>query len=309
MFQIVLKPRIHARWPGCGVRGGSACSPWQAALAGRGEHVARSIQDALNGYEMVLDVVTARQPITEAWMRRLHEVLCASQETHEVVTAVGLQEQPLAKGQYKVLLNNPTNVDTGRVFHYAPVADTPPEMHRLAAELDGAGFKAAHPVVQAAYAHYAFVRIHPFADGNGRLGRLWQTLILTGWNPLFAHILVESLVHEHQQDYYRAIHDSTVQTDAAPFIAFMLAMMRDAIAAPTPQVAPHVTPQVMRLLRISQGPMSRDELQAALGLKDRKSFRERYLRPGLEAGLIAMTLPDKPNSRLQKYRRTLKSAL
>lgn len=153
-------------------------STWQAALAGRGEHVARSIQDALNGYEMVLDVVTARQPITEAWLRRLHEVLCASQETHEVVTAVGLQEQPLAKGQYKVLLNNPTNVDTGRVFHYAPVADTPPEMHRLAAELDGAGFKAAHPVVQAAYAHYAFVRIHPFADGNGRVARALASLFL-----------------------------------------------------------------------------------------------------------------------------------
>lgn len=80
--------------------------------------------------------------------------------------------------------------------------------------------------------------------------------------------------------------------------------MRDAIAASTPQVAPHVTPQVMRLLRICQGPMSRDELQVALGLKDRKSFREGYLRPGLEAGLIAMTLPDKPNSRLQQYQPT-----
>ena len=84
----------------------------------------------------------------------------------------------------------------------------------------------------------------------------------------------------------------------------MLAMMRDAIAVSTPQVAPHVIPQVMRLLRISQGPMSRDQLQAALGLKDRKSFRERYLRPGLEAGLIAMTLPDRPNSPLQQYQPT-----
>lgn len=60
----------------------------------------------------------------------------------------------------------------------------------------------------------------------------------------------------------------------------------------------------MRLLRVIDGPMSRDQLQAALGLHDRKSFRERYLRPALKAGLIAMTLPDKPNSRWQQYRLT-----
>jgi hypothetical protein len=107
----------------------------------------------------------------------------------------------------------------------------------------------------------------------------------------------------------RAIQDSTAQTDSAPFIEFMLGMMRDAIAASTPQVAPRptpqVTPQVMRLLQVSRGQMSRDQLQAALGLKDRKSFRDRYLRPALDAGLIAMTLPDKPNSRLQQYRLTV----
>lgn len=60
----------------------------------------------------------------------------------------------------------------------------------------------------------------------------------------------------------------------------------------------------MRLLQVSQGRMNRDQLQTALGLKDRKSFRDRYLRPALDAGLIAMPLPDKPNSRLQQYRLT-----
>lgn len=115
---------------------------------------------------------------------------------------------------------------------------------------------------------------------------------------------MESLVHEHQHDYYRAIQDSTAQTDSAPFIEFMLGMMRAAIIVFTPQVAPRLTPQVMRLLQVSQGRMSRDQLQAALGLKDRKSLGDRYLRPALDAGLIAMTLPDKPNSRLQQYRLT-----
>ncbi|MGL4745782.1 MAG: Fic family protein, partial [Dermatophilaceae bacterium] len=144
---------------------------WEAALAQHGEHVERSINDALAGYELVLDLVTGAQPITEAWIRHLHEVICKSQETYEVFTAVGPQKQPLPKGAYKTMPNNPTSADTGRVFHYAPPDDTSLEMARLVAELQTPAFVNAHPVVQSAYAHYAFVRIHPFADGNGRVAR------------------------------------------------------------------------------------------------------------------------------------------
>jgi len=69
----------------------------------------------------------------------------------------------------------------------------------------------------------------------------------------------------------------------------------------TGEVTPQVTPQVERLLAVLQGAMGRDDLQAALGLKDRKTFRERYLQPALEADLIRRTIPDKPNSRVQRY--------
>ena len=86
----------------------------------------------------------------------------------------------------------------------------------------------------------------------------------------------------------------------------MLKMILDAVTTSAPQVAPQVTPQVNELLAVIQGEMSREALQAALGLSDRKSFRERYLQPALADGLIAMTIPDKPNSRLQKYRLTAK---
>lgn len=71
-----------------------------------------------------------------------------------------------------------------------------------------------------------------------------------------------------------------------------------------PQVAPHVTPQVGELLAALDGEMSREELQVALKLSDRKSFRERHLKPALAGGLIEMTVPDRPRSRLQKYRLT-----
>ncbi|MBA3251865.1 MAG: Fic family protein [Geodermatophilaceae bacterium] len=151
---------------------------WEAALAQHGDDVAGSIADALNGYEMVLDLVTGRAPLTEAWLRQLHEVICASQETYAVFTAVGQQRQPLPKGQYKTMPNNPTSADTGRVHHYAPVDDTPAEMARLVAELCSSSFEAAHPVRQAAYAHYAFVCVHPFADGNGRVARALASVFL-----------------------------------------------------------------------------------------------------------------------------------
>jgi hypothetical protein len=81
-------------------------------------------------------------------------------------------------------------------------------------------------------------------------------------------------------------------------------MIMDALTTAAPQVGPQVTPQVGRLLEVIHGEMSREALQSALGLRDRKSFLDRYLKPALADGLIEMTIPDKPNSRLQKYRLT-----
>ena len=185
-----------------------------------------------------------------------------------------------------------------QVIHMAPPADRVPQLMsdlcRWLATTD------AHPLIAGSVFHYEFEFIHPFIDGNGRLGRLWQRLILTRWNPLFANIPVESLVFEHQHEYYEALRESTNRTDSAPFIAFMLRMILDAVTT----TAPQVTPQVGELVLALQGEMSREALQTTLSLQDRKSFRERYLRPALADGLIEMTIPDKPNSRLQKYRLT-----
>ena len=99
-----------------------------------------------------------------------------------------------------------------------------------------------HPLITSSVFHYEFEFIHPFADGNGRMGRLWQTLILTRWNPLFADVPVESLVHEHQADYYQALQKSTDQTDSAPFIEFMLRMILDAVSTVDPPSRPPSRP-------------------------------------------------------------------
>lgn len=191
-----------------------------------------------------------------------------------------------------------------QVIHMAPPADRVP--HLMADLFGWLATTDAHPLIASSVFHYEFEFIHPFADGNGRMGRLWQSLILARWNPLFADIPVESLIFEHQAEYYQALQESTHQTDSAPFIAFMLRMILDTVTTFAPQVTPQVTPQVSELLATIQDKMGRETLQAALGLSDRKSFRERYLKPALIDGLIEMTIPDKPNSRLQKYRLTVK---
>ena len=133
-------------------------------------------------------------------------------------------------------------------------------------------------------------------DGNGRMGRLWQTLILTRWKALFAHIPVESLIHASQNDYYNAIRQSSAEGASTPFIAFMLDTILKAMHTP------QVTPQVERLLSVLKEEMSQQEIQQALGLKDRKSLRERYLHPALQGGYIEMTHPNTPNAKNQKYR-------
>ncbi|WP_246194893.1 Fic family protein [Allochromatium palmeri] len=189
-----------------------------------------------------------------------------------------------------------------QVIHMAPPANRVP--HLMADLFAWLADSDAHPLIAGAVFHYEFEFIHPFTDGNGRLGRLWQSLILAHWNPLFADVPVESLVFEHQSAYYQALQDSTDQTDCASFIAFMLQMLAEALATTRPQVAPQVSPQVGALLRALRGEMTRETLQAALDLRDRKSFRVRYLQPALSDGLIEMTIPDKPNSRLQHYRLT-----
>ena len=195
----------------------------------------------------------------------------------------------------------------GQVIHMAPPAN---RVSRLMGDLfRWLSTTETHPLITSSVFHYEFEFIHPFDDGNGRMGRLWQSLMLTRWNPLFADIPVESLVFEHQDEYYAALQKSTQQTDSAPFITFMLTMILDAVTTAAPQVTPQVTPQVAALLSVIKEEMNREALQNALGLQDRKSFRERYLNPALADGLIEMTLPDKPNSRMQKYRLTDKGRL
>lgn len=150
---------------------------WQAGMQARGSHVRELFEAQLQGYEMSLDVATSGRLITEVFMRSLHEVVSAPQETVTVLTTQGWQEQALLKGEYKKLPNHVWLSDNA--FHtYAPVADVAPEMHRLTEQLGSDEFQRSHPVLQASYVHHALTAIHPFQDGNGRVARALASVYL-----------------------------------------------------------------------------------------------------------------------------------
>ncbi len=118
-------------------------------------------------------------------------------------------------------------MDGSRVIHMAPPASRVPVlMAQLFAWL---GRSDLHPLVTGCLFHYELEFIHPFEDGNGRMGRLWQTLILSRWRHLFGNLPIESLVHAHQPAYYDAIAASNADADAAPFVEFMLPMIQQAL--------------------------------------------------------------------------------
>ena len=118
------------------------------------------------------------------------------------------------------------------------------------------------------------------------------------------------LILENEPDAkFREVAKIFIASFGRPSFVQEMGREDDTTAQVIPQVTPQVTPQVVQLLVVlteSTEAADRETLQQALGLKARKNFRLLYLVPAMEAGLVEMTLPDKPNSRLQKYRLTEK---
>ena len=88
-----------------------------------------------------------------------------------------------------------------------------------------------HPLLKSAIVHYEIETVHPFAGGNGRMGRLWQTLILAKWNDIFSWIPMESVMYENRLQYYQAIEDSRKQNDSGAFIEFALSAIFEIVSA------------------------------------------------------------------------------
>ncbi len=192
-----------------------------------------------------------------------------------------------------------------QLVHMAPPAKQVP--HLVKDLVDWAKKSEVHPLIKSCVFHYEFEFIHPFVDGNGRMGRMWQTLLLYRWKPLFGWLPIETLIRERQDEYYRVLGECDNSADSGRFVEFLLSAIYDTLCemAHTEQVSEQVTEQVKKLLDVMDGMnYSTKELMDLVGLKHRPTFRDNYLLPALKLGYVEMTIPEKPNSSKQKYRKS-----
>jgi Fic family protein len=184
----------------------------------------KDVQEAINAID-VYDQLSQWQPEQE------HHLLAARK-----MLMMGIED---TSEQYR---NSGVGVMSGKkVVLMAPQAARVPQlMRQLFIWLDSADI---HPLIASCIVHYELEFIHPFADGNGRIARLWQTLILSKWQNAFAYIPVESLVFQRLEDYKQAIRKSTESGESTPFIEFMLELVLqvidELIEMPTTQITTH----------------------------------------------------------------------
>lgn len=187
---------------------------WEHALGERGEGVRELFEAQLAGYELAIDAVTGKTPLSDAWLRSLHEQICAPQARYRVLTPMGWQEQALQRGHYKAFPNHVRLAD-GSYHAYAPVADVAPEMRRLFDQLRTPAFAEAHPVEQTTYTHYALTAVHPFADGNGRVARALGSVYL------YKDLSIPLVIYANQRAAYFDSLARADEGDPGPWLGFI----------------------------------------------------------------------------------------
>ncbi len=191
------------------------------------------------------------------------------------------------------------------IFVAPPPGQVPSLMKELFSWMKNAR-KELNPLIVSSVFHYEAVFIHPFADGNGRMARLWQTAILAKWREIFQYLPVESQIEKDQAGYYKVIDECHKAGSSDRFIVFMLRQIDAALGDLIIQASSkdnQLSVYVSRLLEVMEYdvPYTSSCLMEKVGIKTKDSFRNNYLNPAMEMGLIEMTVPDKPRSRNQRY--------
>lgn len=252
---------------------------------------AKEIQEIKNAFA-AYDQIEAVDPYNLGDLLRLHGVM-----THLTVEESGVFRS-CAESVYR----------GGVCIHIATPPDLVPSLMRQLFDWMMQQREEIHPLILSSVFHYEFVFIHPFRDGNGRMARLWQTALLSRWNPLFQYIPIESQIERFQDEYYDAIAASTSLGSSTAFVEFMLDRIDEVLDRVIAQehTGGSQTEQVKRLLAAMEydTPYTATALMKLLGLKSRDALRNNYLNPAIEEGLIQMTMPDKPTSRNQRYVKT-----
>lgn len=143
----------------------------------------------------------------------------------DLLTAHGIMMRGLVE-ESGVFRSRPVGVvdQAGHVLHFGTLPQYVPDL--VMELLDWVKSSDVHMLIRSCVFHYEFELIHPFADGNGRVGRLWHTLLLSKWNPAFAWLPVESIIHNRQQEYYESINASNAAGESTVFIEFMLSAIK-----------------------------------------------------------------------------------
>lgn len=188
-----------------------------------------------------------------------------------------------------------------KVIHVAPPASQVPRL--MQDLLYWVASTEAHPLIASAAFHYEFEFIHPFSDGNGRMGRLWQSLILSRWQPLLAYLPVETVIKRRQQAYYDELAAADQRADCSGFIEFILTAIEESLheaigmgqSPKTPVKTPvktlGKTPERILALLAETPALSISELARHIGKSE--SAIERAIRKLREAGRLTRVGPDK----------------
>ena len=167
----------------------------------------QEVQNSIQAYDLLLSL----NPYKEKDLLKAHKLM--------------MQDLVNRNGKYRT--DGVGIFDGEKVVHLAPPADRVPElMGNLFEWLKTCDV---HPLIKSCVFHYEFEFIHPFQDGNGRMGHLWQTVILKEWKEIFAWFPVETLIKENQKEYYRVLGASDSEANSTKFIEFMLSLILNTI--------------------------------------------------------------------------------
>lgn len=273
---------------------------WSNVHKLKGDSAAHAMEDAIAAYDYVLDATTKQRPVTEFWIKELHSIVCKTQESFTVITAVGPQDRNLPLGTYKSDPNSPLNLASNQIHSYAPPMDTGPEMARLITELGSDQFTAAHPVLQAAYSHYAFVCVHPFADGNGRVSRALASAYL------YRDPGVPLVIFADQKGEYLDALEAADAGDHSKFIRFVSERAIDTVEMVKSQMDTATVPEASEQLSI----MARG-LTGVGGLQHAEidAIAERALAVFADALETQIGLHPVPHPMTSKVTRTMSSGM
>lgn len=230
----------------------------------------QEVKNALQAYELLLTL----NPYEEKDLLKAHKLMMSD-----------LVER---NGKYR---NDGVGVFDGKqVVHMAPPADRVPFL--MSDLFEWLKKSDVHPLIKSCVFHYEFEFIHPFQDGNGRMGRLWQTVILKEWKSIFAWLPIETLIKENQAEYYKALNSSDTNAESTDFIAFMLDVIlktiREIIGTEkkiTQKINVKITANQKKIIRaIKENPfVTQEELSQIVGIaklninKNMKKLQEQNL--------------------------------